>query len=428
MDLLALSSGKSPEVGSHSGRRFVMIGGFLGAGKTTAVLQCARWVTERKGWKVALITNDQAQGLVDTALASGGRFAVTEIGGGCFCCRSESLVKAMESFSERVQPQVLIGEPVGSCTDLVSTVLEPLRTIYKTDYELAPLSVVVDPFRAERIVKASGTVSAVFSEDVSYIYRKQLEEAEIIVINKCDVFPDNRLIALRNEIKQQFPRAEVLCVAARTGWGLEEWWEHLLTRTHRPERLMEVDYKTYAEGEARLGWVNGEYDVRAMAPLRRPSKETADINGNKLLETVARAIKASFETEGIEVAHLKISLKGAAAEHPTSNTQHPLSNEEDGALAAIQWVRVGSEPEFTLRLEKLITRGHMLLNLRAEAKPEVLTAIVDQALATVKSQALLHKRVYAAFKPAPPKPTHRVEELPTAESVQPEPASTLFLP
>jgi len=97
-------------------KRFAMIGGFLGAGKTTSILQFARWVTERKGWKVALITNDQARGLVDTALASGGRFAVTEIGGGCFCCKSESLVEAMEGFSLKVQPDVIVGEPVGSCS------------------------------------------------------------------------------------------------------------------------------------------------------------------------------------------------------------------------------------------------------------------------------------------------------------------------
>ena len=176
--------------------RFVMIGGFLGSGKTTAILQFARWAYEQRGWKVAVITNDQAQGLVDTSLATGARFAVHEIGGGCFCCQSGTLMEAMEGFAKKLKPEILIGEPVGSCTDLASTVLGPLRTIYKTDYRLSPLSVLVDPFRAARIVGAEGAGVAGFSEEVNYIYRKQLEEAEMIVVNKSDVYERKRLAAL----------------------------------------------------------------------------------------------------------------------------------------------------------------------------------------------------------------------------------------
>ena len=47
--------------------RYVMIGGFLGAGKTTAIDKFARSMVER-GLRVGLITNDQSTGLVDTAI------------------------------------------------------------------------------------------------------------------------------------------------------------------------------------------------------------------------------------------------------------------------------------------------------------------------------------------------------------------------
>lgn len=285
-----------------------------------------------------MITNDQANGLVDSALANGGSFAMHEIGGGCFCCRSESLVEALNGFSEKVQPDVVIGEPVGSCTDLVSTVLEPLRTIYKTDYVLAPLSVMVDPFRAGRLLTGSGgNGSAGFSKDVEYIFLKQLEEAEMIVVNKCDLFPKARLDELCEELARRYPQAEVLRVSARTGEGLEEWWELLMTRTHSAERLMDVDYEVYAEGEARLGWVNGEYAVGLDRALRKGAKGVTAINGNRLLEMIAGSIRESFRADGIEVAHLKISLEAEGGgeniqrpssniQHPTSNIQHPTSN------------------------------------------------------------------------------------------------------
>ena len=315
-----------------------MFGGFLGAGKTTAILQFAGWLANTKKLKAALITNDQANGLVDTALANGARFEVREIGGGCFCCRSGVLVEAMRQFSETVKPDVVIGEPVGSCTDLVATVLGPLRSIYKTDYRLGPLSVMVDSFRAERLLAGGAAGNGAFSGDVNYIYRKQLEEAEIIVVNKCDVFAPKRTAALCRALREQFPKAEVLKVSVRSGAGLEEWWEQVLTRTHASNGGMEVDYQVYADGEARLGWVNGEYRVGIAPKLKRTLKKVVEINGNRLLEMVAGAIRDSFLERGVEVAHLKVSLEEAEGkERPTSNVQLPTSN---GAPTGFNFPRV----------------------------------------------------------------------------------------
>ena len=73
--------------------RYIMIGGFLGAGKTTAVARLAQKLTAG-GLKVGLITNDQGSELVDTAMLRSRGFATEEIPGGCFCCRFNSLVDA----------------------------------------------------------------------------------------------------------------------------------------------------------------------------------------------------------------------------------------------------------------------------------------------------------------------------------------------
>ena len=45
--------------------RFLMLGGFLGAGKTTTIARLARHHQSR-GLKVGIVTNDQATDLVDT--------------------------------------------------------------------------------------------------------------------------------------------------------------------------------------------------------------------------------------------------------------------------------------------------------------------------------------------------------------------------
>ena len=61
--------------------RFILIGGFLGAGKTTAMLRLAEHLRAR-GQAVGMITNDQSVDLADTALIRSQNFAVEEITGG----------------------------------------------------------------------------------------------------------------------------------------------------------------------------------------------------------------------------------------------------------------------------------------------------------------------------------------------------------
>ena len=90
----ALNS-KGGAAGGTGPARFIMIGGFLGAGKTMAVGRLAARLTEQ-GLRVGLITNDQGRNLVDTAMLRSQRFATEEIPGGCFCCRFDSLVEAAD--------------------------------------------------------------------------------------------------------------------------------------------------------------------------------------------------------------------------------------------------------------------------------------------------------------------------------------------
>src|SRR5258705_12248102 len=198
--------------------RYVMIGGFLGAGKTTAVARLGKRLRD-EALRVGLITNDQGNQLVDTATLASQGFAVEEIAGGCFCCRFNSLVDAANKLSAATRPDVFIAEPVGSCTDLVATVSYPLRRIYGDHFSIAPLSVLVDPVRARRVFDLES--GARFSEKVRYIYRKQLEEADVIVVNKCDLLDPEQGRQLRQKLAGEFARAEIFEVSARQGDGLE---------------------------------------------------------------------------------------------------------------------------------------------------------------------------------------------------------------
>src|SRR5438128_12354137 len=111
--------------------RFILIGGFLGAGKTTTMARLARFYRNR-GQRVGLVTNDQAQDLVDTTSLRAQGFPVAEVAGACFCCRFDDLVGKVGDLEKDRRPDVIVAEPVGSCTDLVATVVQPLRDLYGT--------------------------------------------------------------------------------------------------------------------------------------------------------------------------------------------------------------------------------------------------------------------------------------------------------
>lgn len=118
--------------------RFIPLGGFLGAGKTTTMLAAAR-LLERQGERVSLITNDQGADLVDTQLAkASGIGGIGEVTGGCFCCRFEDLTTVVTRLTEQVNPTAIIAEAVGSCTDLQATVVRPLRQLYGDQFHIAP--------------------------------------------------------------------------------------------------------------------------------------------------------------------------------------------------------------------------------------------------------------------------------------------------
>lgn len=373
--------------------RYIMIGGFLGAGKTTLIQRFASYLDERKH-RVGLITNDQGAGLVDSAIGRSNRFPVEEISGGCFCCRFNSLIDAAVSLTDETRPDVFLAEPVGSCTDLVATVSLPLQKIYGDDYQVAPLSVLVDPIRAAQIL---GVIEGKkFSENVTYIYEKQLEEAECIVVNKLDLLDAEMQENLRTALQEKYPEARVFEVSAREGTGCEEWFDYILDAKMNVGRFLEIDYDRYGEGEALLGWLNATVEMECPE-----DGEVDEFDGNEILKSLASSLRSTLQEAGAEVAHLKMTL-------------NPIGDAYE--ISAINLVRGDSDPELSHRLYEPIDDGELLLNIRAEVDPDTLERAAKEALEKViAGGAKLTYRIahLEHFRPGMPTPTHRL----TAETL-----------
>ncbi len=357
--------------------RFVMVGGFLGAGKTTTLSRLAQFYRGR-GQQVGIVTNDQAQGLVDTNNLRSQGFSVEEVAGACFCCKFEDLMGRVGDL-ERDKPSVILAEPVGSCTDLVATVVQPLKDLYGDRFSIAPYSVIFKPSHGLRILR--NEANAGFSPKAAYIFHKQLEEADAILLNRIDELDQPMIEELTNLVTEKYPGRPVLRVSAKTGDGFEAVTELLDQEGNFGQRILDIDYDIYAEGEAELGWLNTS--VRVSTPN--------EFSLDQLLLDIISDLRTSLQYINAEVAHLKsIGLW-------------------EGFFGVANLVSNHTEPELSLPSNCDVKEVDVIVNARVAIDPVVLQQHVQQTLDKVCQSrgAQMASQQTQSFRPGRPVPTHR---------------------
>lgn len=352
--------------------RLIITGGFLGAGKTTLLLKAAQQLVAR-GYRVGLLTNDQGADLVDTALGQQAAIPVTEVAGGCFCCRFPDLLTGLQRLQEVAAPDIILAEPVGSCTDLVATVVRPLIRFHGAQFQLAPLTVLFDSTRD----------LTSFPADVRYLYQQQLAEAELILLNKADLLDMEAAAAQQNALQAAYAQASILSTSARTGAGIDAWLDIVLGQGSRNPAALVIDYTRYADAEAALGWLNVKGLVRADQPF------SAQTWTSHLLTTLAYA----FAQHTAPIAHIKTLVSTAQAQFKASITQ---------TQTTITWdLQAG---------DATTTHLDFILNVRVNAAPALLEQVVMQSVELIKPDAgaRYYFDHFECFSPLPPKPYHQI--------------------
>ncbi len=365
--------------------RYIMLGGFLGAGKTTTLIRLAEHL-QNQDKRVGIITNDQAAGLVDTAVVKANNVPVQEIAGGCFCCRFPSLQEAADKLEQDARPDVFLGEPVGSCTDLVATVSYPLRRLYGDRFVIAPLSVVVDAKRALRMFGLQEGKK--FSEKVAYIYKKQIEEAHALLINKTDLISDDELQMILGYVNATYPDKSVFTCSALNNDGLDVWKEWVWTHEIGDGRQLEIDYKDYAEGEAALAWCNASVYLQS----------DDEFDGNEFLQELMQRLSNALNDQGASIAHMKMTLS---------------PEDGSGEIASSNVVDNESVPALGQKLMDPLPSGALMINVRAETDPDILKTQVPQVCQSLCNELSLTMSLddIECFRPAAPVPVHRMQNM-----------------
>jgi len=358
--------------------QLVIIGGFLGSGKTTSILNIANYLIGQ-GKKVGVVTNDQGSDLVDTHFLKLQGITAVEVPNGCFCCNFNEFLDRIEKLSKLNLPDVILAEPVGSCTDLVATIYKPLKAKNIKSIEIKPFSVVADPKRLRKLILDNNSN---FHSGINYLFKKQLDEADIIVLNKADLLSDEETNYLLKFLKKNFKNAEVLAASAKENINIKNWVDMIFSK-EAAENKVDVDYDIYGKAEACLGWLN----------LTASVDFGSEVDVNKLISEISDIIRNEFIKLNKEIAHYKILA--------VSGTDWAKGSISDLAERLV----------FDKRAQGKNSNWDFVLNVRADIDDQILLEFVDRVLKELVEQegGTLSVSNVQCFKPKQPNPTYRIK-------------------
>ena len=188
--------------------KIIILGGFLGSGKTTVLLKMAKkMVASSEGGKtpVVIIENEIGDISVDTKMLGG--FEVREIFSGCICCTlAGDLTTNANEIAEKYDPEYLIIEATGVAHPI--NVVNVMKEYAKAEDIICV--VLADAYRWDELL-----------EDMDVFIKNQLKGANFILLNKCDLVSAEDADRYAEGIREMNPEAEVLKISAA---GEDDAW------------------------------------------------------------------------------------------------------------------------------------------------------------------------------------------------------------
>lgn len=170
--------------------KIVILGGFLGAGKTTVLMQFAAYLvrtdTSGKETPVVILENEISSAGVDNQLLSKANFTVENIFDGCVCCSSSGLLcNNVRDIKKQYDPEWLILEATGMAYP------DNIRESLKNDAGMdASILALADAKRWSRTLRA-----------MAPFVKSQLKDAAVILLNKVDLVKEEDVPAIKKEIE-----------------------------------------------------------------------------------------------------------------------------------------------------------------------------------------------------------------------------------
>lgn len=183
--------------------KVLIFSGFLGSGKTTALLPLARHIVETSDSdrenKVMILENEVGEIGIDDAFLRGGGLQVDTLFSGCACCTvSGELVTAVDRIQKEYDPEWLILETTGVAYP--RNIQETVKKVCDMDSRIA---VLVDAARWKRLLMP-----------MRDLLSGQIIGSDAVLVNKIDLVDEAALAAVDADIRGFEPAANIVHISA----------------------------------------------------------------------------------------------------------------------------------------------------------------------------------------------------------------------
>lgn len=347
--------------------KYMIVSGFLGAGKTTTMIAMARNINERlkaqgQQGHAAIIANDLgAKNLVDADFTRTADVDISEITGDCICYVTEDLVTAITRLAD-AGANVVISDIPGAGVGALDHVYLTLKDEYPGRFDLLPLTCLVDPMRLRMMLPGDARQNINLPEEMRFLLNAQLLEADLIVLNKCDLVDAEEREADLDFIRRAYPDTPVMAISARTGEGIPELVDYVLSHEASAQpRDLGLDSEEFDAAEAQMCWYNRRFFAK--------QREGKDIDFNAVVEDFMEAIRDGLIEAKRNVPHLKLFAAGEG---------------DDFVKCSI--VGVDYDLEYERKLQKPYTAIAIIVNARATCESETFGEIAEDALDAIKQK------------------------------------------
>ena len=344
-------------------RKFAVFSGFLGSGKTTAMVALTRYYNAHHG-KAAMISNDLGEGvtLADDRLARLSGVNASQITDECICFCHDILTERLNEYYNSGCDLVVSDIP-GFGVGALEHVYHGLSKEYPDQFELGPFTVLIEPRNAELLRNEQGG-------DMAYILHAQLMEADLIVLNKCDLLEPAELEVNRAWLANHYLQASVITISAMTGEeGLEELSQALI-QGKASMRHPDIDYedKNLQNAMDQLTEYYLEYVAQVCCN---------DFDGTEYLSDIAHMVQAELQAEDYEIPHMKL-----------------LAWEPEGDYGKVDLLGVNRPIEITRRFENPCIDIAVVLNANAACPAAILDEIIQEAVNATSRLYQLELRLF----------------------------------
>ena len=183
--------------------KVLVFGGFLGSGKTTALMQLARYIVDNSKTdnpnKVMILENEIGEVGIDDAFLRGGGFRVDNLFAGCACCTvSGELVTAAIRIQKEYDPEWLVVETTGLAYP--AKIQQNLKEAAKIPSRIA---VLIDASRWKRLhIPMEG------------LFAGQIYGSDAVVINKVDLVDEETVNTVESEVREYDANTQIFRVSA----------------------------------------------------------------------------------------------------------------------------------------------------------------------------------------------------------------------